>query len=174
MKRLNYSWFNGILALAGWLICLATQSIWAVAASVIILMVHFSTSGSWKKEREILVITLILGSALDSVMSNFSLLNFLGDSRILPSWLACVWIMLGITIRHSLSWTAKNRLTGNVLIIVLTAGHYSALINFTPVSSYLPTWQAVSILALSATVMINIILTFSDIWLEKYQRQNPQ
>ncbi|WP_051786495.1 DUF2878 domain-containing protein [Endozoicomonas numazuensis] len=173
MKQLNASWLNSALALTGWLICMATQSIWAIAATAVILMIHFSTSGSWKKEREILVITLILGSALDSVMSNLSILHFTGDSRILPSWLASVWIMLGLTIRHSLSWISKNRRIGNLFLILLTAVHYSLLIQFTYVSSYLPNWQSVIILSLSATVLINIIMIFSDVWLERYRRQNP-
>lgn len=174
MKQLNTSWFNGVLALAGWLICMTTQSSWAVAATVVILMIHFSTSGYWKKEREILVITLILGSALDSVMSNISVLQFSGESRILPSWLACIWLMLGLTIRHSLNWLGKNRLTGNLFVIILTSVHYFLLLQFTYVTSHLPTWQAVAILSIFATLVINIILTFSDIWLEKYERQTTE
>ncbi|WP_252177259.1 DUF2878 domain-containing protein [Endozoicomonas sp. 4G] len=172
MKRLNTSWFNGALALAGWLIGITTQSSWAVAAAVVILMVHFAAVGSWKKEREILAITLILGSALDSVMGNISVLQFSSENRILPSWLACVWIMLGLTIRHSLNWIGNNRLTGNLFLIILTAGHYCLLLQFTYVSSCLPEWQAVAILSISATIIINIILTFSDIWMERYRRQN--
>ncbi|WP_422136782.1 DUF2878 domain-containing protein [Endozoicomonas sp. ALD040] len=174
MKQLNTFWLNSGLALAGWLVCMTTRSTWAVAAAVIILIVHFSTYGSWKKEREIMFITLILGSALDSVMSNISVLQFAGESRILPPWLACIWIMLGLTIRHSLSWLGKSRLTGNLFLIILSAAHYFLLLQFTYVSSCLPTWQAVAILSISATIIINIILTFSDVWWEKYRLQNPK
>ncbi|WP_062265144.1 DUF2878 domain-containing protein [Endozoicomonas arenosclerae] len=174
MKQLHASLLNASLALAGWLICLVTQSTLAVFAAAIIVAIHLYFFGSWKKEREILAITLILGSALDSVMSNMGVLHFLGESRILPPWLACVWVMLGITIRHSLSWAGKNRLAGNLLIVVLAAAHYLALIQFSDISVTMPLWQAIMILSISATILINIILTFSAVWLEKYRRQNPE
>ena len=80
--------FNFLLFQLGWFACVLGGDAAAVPVTILIVIVHLKFIGNWQKERELLAITLLLGSAVDSVLGNFDVLQFSGESRVLPQWLA--------------------------------------------------------------------------------------
>ena len=167
------SLFNAALAIVGWLACISANTLIAVSATLIILVLHLRFTGSWKKEREILAISLLLGSSVDSFLGNLNILHFVGESRILPPWEACIWLLLGITIRHSLSWTGRNKLAGTLFAALLGPIHYFALSQVTPLEISAPLWQSLLLFSFLSAIIINLLQAFSSVWLERYRRQKP-
>ena len=165
---------NLFLFSAGWFACVFSSGNWPYIATLMILMVHFRWIGSWEKEREVVFITLLAGSIIDSVSSNLGLLSFpelTEPSRILPGWLACIWLLLGTTIRHGLAWGASRpgfvAATGAGIAVI----HYSLANVFTGVRLEQPEFKTLIILAVVWMLVLPVLQAFSKIWLERYRRQ---
>ncbi|CAM3716401.1 DUF2878 domain-containing protein [Parendozoicomonas haliclonae] len=165
---------NFILFQVGWFACVLGGNTIALATTIAILAVHLTVVTSWKKERELLVVTLLVGSAIDSFLGNLNILQFPGDSRVLPLWLACLWVLFGTTLRHSMDWTGTHKLLGSLGGMIAGPLSYLAGSKLSDISLAQPQWQTLLILAVIWALVIPMLQTFSAIWLEKYQRTQKQ
>ena len=164
-KRINASLF-----IAGWLTCLTLHSVIALVVAIAIVIVHFLFVGQWQKEREILLITLILGCLVDSVAGNFGLLEYTTGNRLLPGWMACVWLLAGTTIRHSLSFCSKRPWLAALVGFGFALVHYSLVQNVADVPLRLPFWASLGTLSVVWSVMVPVIMAFSTAWYLRYKR----
>lgn len=172
-----HQWTNLSLFLIGWAACVLGGNSFALPVTIVILLIHFLKIGSWKKEREIIAITLLLGSAVDSFMGNLGLLefstSFSSSNHLLPLWLACFWALAGTTIRHSLQWMNGRKLATFLTGLVLAPLHYLAIAKLTDTGLAKPEWQTLLILAICWGILLTVLQAFSKTWLERYKRQNP-
>ncbi len=166
--------FNIALFIVGWLACVLLPGNWPFIGTLTLLIIHFRWIGCWDKEREIVFITLLVGSIIDSLASNFGLLGFselAAPSRILPSWLACIWLLLGTTIRHGLAWGSSKPFLTAILGVGLATAHYSLINLWSNVRLEQPEFMTLIILAIAWMFALPLLQIFSTIWLERYKRQ---
>ncbi|WP_194842537.1 DUF2878 domain-containing protein [Endozoicomonas sp. OPT23] len=166
--------FNIGLFIVGWLSCVLLPEKWPYLVTLILLGIHFRWIGNWVKEREVLFITLLVGSIIDSVAGNLGLLHFpelAEPSRILPGWLACIWLLLGTTIRHGLAWCSSRLWLSAVAGASLGVIHYGLINNLSPVRLDQPETITLTIFVMIWMLVLPVLQIFSKIWLERYKRQ---
>lgn len=162
---------NYLLFQLGWLACVLGGDQIALAAAVIVLFIHLLWIGNWHKEKQILALTFLLGCAIDSFLRNLEILQFssqLDDAgRILPLWLACLWLIFATTLRHSLDWSRTHKLYGAILGFLGGPLSYLAGSKISDVTLAQPLWQTLLILAIIWAVVIPMLQSFSQAWLDK-------
>lgn len=163
---------NYLLFQIGWFLCaLGTDSI-ALYITCTILFIHFIAIGDWRREKEILAVSLLLGSTLDSFLGNLNILQFDGDGRVLPLWLACIWVLLGTTIRHSLRWTRQHWYTGACVGLLAGPAAYFALSKLTHMELAAPLWQTLLIIGGLWAVVMPLLQAFSHVWQKRLDLQS--
>jgi len=159
---------NYLLFQLGWFACVLGGNKIALAATVVILAIHLRCIGSWAMEKQLLAITFFLGCAIDSFLGNMAILQFHHDeSRILPLWLACLWLIFATTLRHSLDWSRTHRLYGTVLGFVGGPLSYYAGSQLSEVTLAPPLWRTLLLLAIIWAITIPMLQSFSQAWLNK-------
>lgn len=163
---------NITLFVAGWGTCLCFGNTVALLTTIVILLIHLKFIGCWQQEKEILLITFLLGCVVDSFAGNLGILEFSTSNRLLPLSMACVWVLAGTTIRHSLRFCSKRPwlafLTGFAFALI----HY-ALIGVRYGTYLAPDfWQTLLIMSISWSIVLPILMAFSAVWLERYKRNN--
>ncbi|USE38293.1 DUF2878 domain-containing protein [Endozoicomonas sp. SCSIO W0465] len=160
---------NYLLFQAGWFACVLGGNQIAMATAVIILFIHLLWIGSWHQEKQILALTFLLGCAIDSFLGNMEILQFHTDDggRILPLWLACLWLIFATTLRHSLDWSRTHKLYGAILGFFGGPLSYLAGSKMSDVTLAQPLWQTLMILAIIWALVIPILQLFSQAWLNK-------
>ncbi|WP_083232373.1 DUF2878 domain-containing protein [Endozoicomonas atrinae] len=162
---------NYLLFQMGWFACVLGGDHVALIATVIILFIHLFWVGSWHKEKQVLAITFLLGCAIDSFLGNLEILKFhsqLEDGgRILPLWLACLWLIFGTTLRHSLDWSRTHKLYGAILGFFGGPLSYLAGSKMSDVTLAQPLWQTLLVLAIIWALVIPMLQSFSQAWLNK-------
>ncbi|WP_257266421.1 DUF2878 domain-containing protein [Endozoicomonas sp. ONNA2] len=165
---------NYLLFQLGWFACVFGGNQIALAAAVMILLIHLVWIGSWQREKQILALTFLLGCAIDSFLGNLEILKFQsqldGGSRILPLWLACLWLIFATTLRHSLDWTRTHKLYGAVLGFFGGPSSYLAGSKMSDVTLAQPLWQTLMILAIIWALLLPLLQSFSQAWLNKAKR----
>ena len=160
---------NYLLFQLGWFVCVLGGNKIALAATAVILAVHLLWVGSWAMEQQLLAVTFFLGCALDSFLGNLAIVQFHqnDESRILPLWLACLWLIFATTLRHSLDWSRTHRLYGAVLGFVGGPLSYYAGSQLNEITLAQPLWQTWLLLAVIWAILIPVLQTFSQAWLNK-------
>ncbi len=162
---------NYILFQAGWFACVLGGNTMAIYSTMVILTVHLIWIGNWKKEKEILAVTLLLGSTIDSFLGNLQILQFSEDSRLLPAWMACLWCLFGTTLRHSFLWAINNKRSGALIGMLFGPLSYLAASKLTDISLAHPLWQSVAILSILWALIIPVLQAFSGAWIERTKNQ---
>ena len=163
--------FNFLLFQLGWFACVLGGDAAAVPVTILIVIVHLKFIGNWQKERELLAITLLLGSAVDSVLGNFDVLQFSGESRVLPQWLACLWLLFATTLRHSMDWSRTHKWLGALGGMIAGPLSYYAGAQLSNISLATPEWKTLLILSALWALIIPTLQTFSRVWQERYKSQ---
>ena len=168
---------NVLLFLTGWIICLSTNqshasSTIALVTTTVILLIHLRFTGNWAKEKEILLITLLLGSAVDSFAGNLNILEFSTTNRLLPLWMACIWALAGTTIRHSLTFCQKRFWAAPLTGFLFGLAHYFLVNQISDVVLTSPVWLSIFIMAIIWSIITPVLLAFSTVWYERYKRNN--
>ena len=161
---------NYLLFQIGWLGCVLGTGHIALYITSTILFIHFLAIGSWYKEKEVIAVCLLLGCTMDSFLGNLNILQFggaEGESRILPLYQACIWVLLGTTLRHSLAWIGHHKALGALLGFVLGPTYYFAETHLTDLSLAAPLWQTLLILAVLWAVVLPTLQAFSQVWLKR-------
>ena len=162
---------NYLLFQAGWFACVLGGDQVALLTTLVILFIHLRWIGQWQIEREVLIISLILGSAIDSFLGNLEILIFPGEGRLLPVWLACLWLLFGTTLRHSFDWTREHKLAGALLGMMGGPASYYAGTRLTDVALMEPTWLTLLILSAIWGAVIPLLQAFSAVWLKRHEME---
>ena len=165
---------NYLIFQVGWFVCVLGGNMPALLFTLAALAVHLLWVSSWQKEKQLLAICLLLGSAIDSFLGNLQILQFNGDSRLLPGWLACLWVLLGTTLRHSLDWSRRHKWLGACPGLIGGPVSYYAISKLTDISLREPIWQTLLILAAIWALVLPLLQSFSEAWLKKARLQNTR
>ena len=168
---------NVLLFVTGWIVCLSTSrtnasSTIALATTLTITLIHLKFMGSWEKEKEVLLITLLLGSTVDSFAGNLNLLEFSTNNRLLPSWMACVWVLAGTTLRHGMTLCQSNYWRTSLAGFLFGLVHYFLIHQISDVALSSPVWLSILLMAIIWSILAPVLMAFSTVWLERYKRNN--
>ena len=169
---------NFALFQLGWFACVLGGNQVALIAVPIILIIHFRWVGQWHSEKQLLVITFLLGCTIDSFLGNLDILQFNTttneESRLLPLWLAGLWALFATTLQHSLDWARTHRSTGALLGFFGGPLSYLAGSKLTDVALATPVWQSLLVLAIVWTILVPVLQTFSQVLLDKLNNKGCQ
>jgi len=105
---MNKMLVNAVLFQAGWFACVfAAHQPWLLLVPLGVLLVHFLWTSSWAAEGRLVISVMLFGCVVDTFLLNLGVLDFGGDSLLLPAWMALLWAVLGTTLDHSLRWSAS-------------------------------------------------------------------
>ena len=86
---MNKLLLNALLFQLGWFLCVfAARQPWLLLGVPLLLAIHLRWVAGWHAEGRLLVSVLLSGAALDSTLLQMGVLDFAGDSLLLPLWLA--------------------------------------------------------------------------------------
>ena len=110
--------FNFLGFQVGWFVCVLTGSLSALLYTIIFVAIHFHFMGN-KQDGSLILLLLLIGFTSDTLLQITGLISFRGSVAInflyfqpfsidsffiQPLWLACLWLLFGLTINHSLAW----------------------------------------------------------------------
>ena len=142
---------NALLFQAGWLGCVLGGNVAAVAALLVILLVHTLFFVNTQREWLVVIAFSLSGIMVDSLLVYTGI--FQTTSVFAPLWLMCLWIILSITLCHSLSWLQHRLLLASVISAVAGPFSYWAGSRFVEISLQ-PLPEALFILAAIWAVLL--------------------
>jgi hypothetical protein len=114
--------WNFVLFQLGWFACVLgaanRQVFWAVAGTIVYIVLHAWYSPSPKAEAKFLLKTLIFGVIADTLIVNLGFLIFHDPwpfPYLSPLWMWVLWVLVGTTINSSLSWLRGRPILGAFL-----------------------------------------------------------
>lgn len=102
---------NAVLFQCCWLACILGGDEWALAALLVLVLIHFGwvlTPKQTLAEVRLVLPVITLGIGFDSTLSYFNWLSFTdvffasGEFRLIPFWLMVLWFAFATTLQHSL------------------------------------------------------------------------
>ena len=113
---------NALFFQIGWFICVLGGDLFAVIYTAVLLTAHLLLFVEEKKEYLVIIIFPVLGILGESFLIfkewHFSSISFL------PPWLACLWILMSLTLFHSLRWLSSTPFIAIVLSLIAPAFSY--------------------------------------------------
>jgi len=103
-RALVFTITNALLFQVGWLVCILCGSFWAGIFTLAAIIFHFVIVREWRKDAVAIVIAIALGLLHDLLLLHTGQIQFAESAYLPPLWLVCLWILLGITLNHSLVW----------------------------------------------------------------------
>lgn len=88
----------------GWFVCILFGSVWAVAYSLLALLGHFYVSNRRVDDLLAVLLCLIIGLAHDTLLIHAGVLVFAESAAWPPLWITCLWLLMGVTLNHSMQW----------------------------------------------------------------------
>ena len=165
-------WFNFALFASGWGICLTFSNSGVILLfSLLIVITHLTLIGSWQQEKQVLLVTLLLGCAVDSFMGNLGLLEYPTENRLLPMWMGCVWLVLGITVNHAMTIFKARKIMLSITGFLFAPAHYYLATLKPDLSLSTPVWKTLTIMAVIWAIMLPLLFEFSAVWHERYKRK---
>ena len=89
---------------AGWWACVLWMGWWGPAVMLVFLVLHLvMVRQEWKNELSLILISTLLGIALDNALAITGHVTYVGEILIggSPLWLVAIWAGFGATLRHS-------------------------------------------------------------------------
>ncbi|WP_020209620.1 DUF2878 domain-containing protein [Gilvimarinus chinensis] len=133
-KPVYFSIANAVAFQAGWFICLLAPVAWALLYTALFTVVHFRILKPEARCADALAVAvaMALGFIHDTALLQTGVLSDSASAQ--PIWLTCLWLMLGLTLRHSL-WPIYSRPWLASLVGAVAAGlSYTAGIALSDVS----------------------------------------
>lgn len=103
-RALVFTITNVLLFQAGWLVCILCGSFWAGIFTFAVIIFHFSISPQRLNDAVAVLIALALGLLHEMLLSHGGYIEFVESAYLPPVWLLCLWVLLGLTLNHSLAW----------------------------------------------------------------------
>ncbi len=103
-KALAFTITNALLFQVGWFVCILCGSFWAAIFTLSAIVFHFSISRQRLDDLVAVVLAIALGLLHDSLLLHSGHIQFVESTYLPPLWLISLWVLLGITLNHSLVW----------------------------------------------------------------------
>ena len=161
---------NALLFQIGWFACVAGDGAWLALVGGI-LLVHLLCVSRWAAEGKLLVSVFLVGSALDSFLLNLGVFDFGEPRRLIPLWLALLWLLLATTLNHSLAWSARPWWRASLLGAVSAPLSYYAGARLAGVGLPLGTWQTLLLLAAIWAVVLPALHGFAELYRQQYRQR---
>lgn len=117
---------NVVLFQVGWFACILGGNVWAVSFTFAALVYHFTVSEQRLNDVVAVLIALALGLLHELLLLHGGYIRFVESSVLPPGWLLCLWILLGITLNHSLTWIYSRPLWSGLLGAIAAPFSYLA------------------------------------------------
>ncbi|NRB55717.1 MAG: DUF2878 domain-containing protein [Salinicola sp.] len=96
---------NALLFQGGWFLCVLGGSLWAIAATPLILLVHWrwlARPGEWRWWLGLLLAGIVVDGTLVAA-------GGIEMGGALPIWLWALWLLFATTLHHCLAWLWRYR-----------------------------------------------------------------
>lgn len=107
-RALAFTLTNVLLFQVGWFVCILFANKWAVLYTLVAGCAHFYCSQTRVRDSIAVALCLLIGVMHDSILIHAGLIRFVESSFWPPLWLMCLWLLLGITLNHSLRWVYER------------------------------------------------------------------
>lgn len=114
-RSLLFTLLNALVFQLGWFICILCGSLWAAVFTLIVLCVHFYFVHARQSDAIAVFICVLMGLIHDSLLIHAGYIEFVETENWPPLWLSCLWILLGLTLNHSLRWIYERPLWAGLL-----------------------------------------------------------
>lgn len=146
-KTLALVLLNALLFQLGWFICILCGSLWAAVFTAAACAVHFYLATHKRRELLAVVIAVLLGLLHDLLLMQGGYIQFVEAGNWPPGWLICLWVLLGITLNHSLRWLYERPLWAAALGAVCGPLSYLAGVKLSSAQWSGPLMEVVPIIA---------------------------
>ncbi len=138
---------NGLVFQAGWLVCILFGSLWAAAFTLCALVLHFVFYTQRLKDTVALLLAVVIGLVHDLLLLHTGSILFVESVYLPPLWLMCLWVLLGLTLNHSLSWIYSRPLWSGLLGAIAAPLSYMAGVKLSSAEWSSPILEVVPIIA---------------------------
>ena len=92
----------------GWLVCVIGGNLYAVAFTLVALLLHNWLVLSSRTEWKLIAAVVVVGCLWDMTMANTGVISY-ADANLLgiPIWLICLWLLFATTFMHGLLWMQR-------------------------------------------------------------------
>lgn len=92
----------------GWLVCVIGGDLYALAFTLVALLIHnwlvLSSHNEWK----LIGIVVLVGCLWDMAMAKTGVISYADASLLgIPIWLMCLWLLFATTFMHGLFWMKR-------------------------------------------------------------------
>lgn len=137
---------NILLFQVGWLVCILAGTDWALIYTFAALVVHFSVSSQRRADVVSVLLCVLIGLIHDLVLIHTQMIQFTESSDWPPLWLVCLWVLMGITLHHSLGWLYARPLWAALLGAVSGPLSYLAGVQLSPAQWSSPLTEVIPIM----------------------------
>lgn len=129
-RALAFTITNVLLFQVGWLVCILCGSFWAGIYTLAAIIFHFSIFPQRLNDAVAVLIALVLGLLHEMLLLHGGYIQFVESAYLPPLWLLCLWVLLGITLNHSLVWIYSRPLWSSLLGAISAPLSYLAGVKF--------------------------------------------
>lgn len=124
---------NALLFQLGWLVCVLGGNRWALVFTFCVLILHFSLYRHVLRDIVSIAVALIIGVGHDVFFMYSGLIDF-GNypSSLPPPWLVCLWVLMALTLNHSLTWIYERYWLSGLLGAIAGPASYWAGVALSP------------------------------------------
>lgn len=138
----------------GWLVCVIGGNLYAVAFTLLALLIHNWLVLSSHTEWKLIAAVVVVGCLWDMTMANTGVINY-ADANLLgiPVWLICLWLLFATTFMHGLFWMQRYLWLAVIFAGVLGPASYWFGSQLTDASFGLPLATSLAIMAAGWAVL---------------------
>lgn len=140
---------NLLIFQAGWLVCLLGGDGYAIAYTVLALLIHHRYVLEHVSEWRLIAIVAVVGCLWDSLLATFGVVDYANTGLLaIPVWLICLWILFATTFMHGLSWLNRYLWIAAIFAAVLGPASYWSGVELTDAQFGLPTLTSLVVMAI--------------------------
>jgi len=132
----------------GWVVCVVGGNIYAVAFTLLALLLHSWLVLTGPFEWKLIAAVVLVGSLWDIGMAQTGVIEY-ADAVLfgIPIWLLCLWFLFATTFMHALFWMHRYLWMAALMAAVLGPASYWIGTNLADASLALPLWSSLGIMA---------------------------
>lgn len=153
-RALVFTVTNALLFQVGWLVCILCGSFWAGIFTLAAIIFHFVIVPQRREDAVAVVIAIALGLLHDLLLLHSGHIQFAESSYLPPLWLICLWVLLGITLNHSLVWIYSRPLWSALLGAIAAPLSYLAGVKLSSAEWSSPLVEVLPIIAILWLVVL--------------------
>jgi len=147
-RALQKKLINLVLFQLGWFVCVLGGNSYAVAFTLIVLLLHRWLVLDNPREWKLIGVIVLVGCLWDTAMAQSGVIRY-ADGFIagIPLWLICLWTLFATTFMHGLLWLRRFPWLAGLLAGVLGPASYWFGANLTEAELRVPLYMSLAIMA---------------------------